>query len=428
MRTACDCDQVDHRWVLPHQPGYISEDILANLSECRDAQPHVLLIVGYSERDAAIVKKLIVPYSLQWKIYRIGPNVSGEGSIRLDAGVALDAIANDLLPQQEYSGWRCVSFDNQRGIEAAIYGERLGPQDVNACPKLPHFDQALAELTSLNKVHIAGESGSGKSITVWQLAYHFHRQGWFVVQPDRRGTSDLERLEFIKTKRWPTVVVVDDTQFRDQAFIDELAQLPDGRTKVILGTTDNKWEAQGVVRISSTASVKVLSNDFLLRRDEILSVARRFDSFLGDSYGSERIEDRIKNAAESSAKPWQFAYAIRGGWRQTRQLLSIARDIERADLLVLAVAIRQLVSLDEGVALETLKADGCLLGFRADLVDTALQKLEASKVLLVGDRIRCLHRMALSPPFPSNVSADNGLGRRGSLFYDRPGPRWSCGE
>jgi hypothetical protein len=386
-----DCNQADHPWVLPSQPGYISDDILSSLSASAAARPHVLLIVGYSERDDEIVRKLIAPISVQWRIYRIGPDASGEGSISLDAGVALEEIANELLPLHEHSGWRCVSFDNQRGIEAAISGERLGPQDVNACPQLPHFDQALADLTSLNKVHVAGESGSGKSITIWQLAHHFHRQGWFVVQPDRSGTSDSERLEFVKLKRWPTVVVVDDTQFRDQSFIDELAQLPDGRTKLILGTTDNKWETDRVVRISSTASVKVLANNFLLRRDEILSVAKRYDSFLGDSYGRERIENRINDAASSTDKPWQFAYAIRGGWRQTRHLLSLARDFHRADLLVLAVAIRQVVSLDEGVALATLRDDVTSLGFPPDLVEEALSKLESNKVLLTGDRIRCLH-------------------------------------
>ena len=34
--------------------------------------------------------------------------------------------------------------------------------------------------------------------------------------------------------------------------------------------------------------------------------------------------------------------------------------------------------------------------------------------------------MALSSPWFPNARADNGLGRRGSLFYDRSGPRWSC--
>lgn len=386
-----DCNQTDHSWVLPSQPGYISDEILASLYASAAARPHVLLIVGYSERDEEIVRRLIAPISGQWRIYRIGPDVSGEGSISLDAGVALEEIANELIQQQEHPGWRCVSFDNQRGIEAAISGERLGPQDVNACPQLPHFDQALEELTSLNKVHVAGESGSGKSITIWQLAHHFHRRGWFVVQPDRSGTSDSERLAFVKSKRWPTVVVVDDTQFRDQSFVDELTQLPDGRTKLILGTTDNKWETDRVVRISSTASVKVLANDFLLKRDEILCIAKQFDSSLGDSYASERIEDRINHAAASTNKPWQFAYAIRGGWRQTRRLLSLARDFHRADLLVLAVAIRQVVSLDEGVALATLRDDVRCLGFPPDLVDAALSRLESNKVLLIGDRIRCLH-------------------------------------
>ncbi len=38
------------------------------------------------------------------------------------------------------------------------------------------------------------------------------------------------------------------------------------------------------------------------------------------------------------------------------------------------------------------------------------------------------YRMALSQLIFPTARADIGLGRRGSLFYDRSGPGWSCGK
>jgi hypothetical protein len=391
-----DCAHPGAYWVLPHQAGVINDSILAKVSEIARSRPRALLIVGYSERDAGIVQRLIEPMSKQWRVYRISPTAAGDGAIPMDAGHALESLANALTSLPAMPGWVSVSFENQRGVEAAVSGERLGPGDVVTCARLPHFTSALRDLDTLHAVTISGSSGSGKSITVWQLAHHYNQRGWHVIRPGSNTvTTDLDKIGAVASKRWPTVVVVDDIQFHSGDFLDSLRQLADVRTKLILGATDANWEQYNTIRVSASAAVRALVDAFKARRNEILPIVKRFDSQVGDEFLSIRIEDRIDSAAASET-PWLFAYALRGGWRQTQQLLSVARDFDNNDLLLTALAIRQVASLDAGATIGQLVSDAQTLGYDALWVHAAVKRLEAQRAILVGDTIRCLHLQSAS--------------------------------
>ncbi len=179
-----DCLYPDVDWVLPHEDGRVPVELLQRLTDLARVRPRVLLIVGYSERDAAVVKQIVAPLAAQWRVFKISPAATGEGAIKLPAGRALEELVEHLVPTPDMPGWSVVTFANQRGLEAAISGEGLGPRDVEACPRLPHFDAALNHLSLLNVVEIAGESGSGKSITLWQLADEYHSKDWQVLRLD----------------------------------------------------------------------------------------------------------------------------------------------------------------------------------------------------------------------------------------------------
>jgi hypothetical protein len=171
-------------WILPHEGGVVPDSLLQRLTELASVRPRILLIIGYSERDAEVVKRLIHPLANRWRVIRVGLSATGEGAITIPAGTALEELASQLAPEPDVPGWSIVTFANQRGIEAAIAGERLGPRDVEACPRLPHFGAAFEKLSMLHTVEVAGDSGSGKSITVWQLAHELHRRGWQVLRLD----------------------------------------------------------------------------------------------------------------------------------------------------------------------------------------------------------------------------------------------------
>lgn len=338
-----DCADAGKDWVLPHERGVVSEDIVRKVSGFADARPRVLMIVGYSESDETVVERFIAPMAERWRVYRISPGAAGDGAIRMDAGTALESLANALAPRETKRGWNSVSFDSQRGIEAAIAGERLGPGDVISCPRLPHFSAALTELDTLHRVNIAGTSGSGKSITVWQLAHHYNQAGWHVVRPSHAPLmSDRERIEIVAQKRWPTIVVVDDTQSQADDFLDAIRTLADVRTKVVFGTTDANWEQENTIRVSSVSSVNMLVKEFKRRRDEVLPIVQKFDSHVDDSFLSIRIEDRIASAADCPT-PWQFTYALRGGWRQARHIMNAVRDFDGYDYLLAARCFRHQV-------------------------------------------------------------------------------------
>ena len=418
-----DCNRPTDDWILPHQPGIVPDSIVQRVTELAEVRPRVLLIVGYSERDETVVERLIAPLLEKWRVFRISPSAAGEGAIQLDAGMALTALAAELVPERDIPGWLSVSFANQRGIEAAVAGERLGPGNVVSCPRLPHFETALQQLDVLNKIHIAGASGSGKSITVWQLAHHYNKLGWHVIRPDLSTNvteTDRHQIDFVRSKRWPTVVVVDDTQLMSYHFLEDLLELSDDRTKLILGTTDADWEREQTFRISASAAVQLLAEVFRARRDEILPIVQRLDSdsHVGDDFLSTRIEDRIAIAANSET-PWQFAYAVRGGWRETRQILDVARDFEENDLLLTAVAVRQLVSLDAGASLPQLIRDAHWLGRDDAWVRSGIQRLESRRFLLCGDSIRCLHQRSAAAIVDFSLNSRSGETARGLMAMIR---------
>jgi hypothetical protein len=250
-----DCRNPHSEWVLPHEDGAIPEELLNRLAYLASVRPRVLVIIGYAERDVAIIKTLITPLANCWRVFRINPSAVGEGTIKLGATDALEQLADKLVTTPDVPGWSIVTFENQRGIEAAIAGERLGPSDVEACPRLPHFNSALEKLSLLHMVEIAGESGSGKSITVWQLAHEFHRNDWQVLRLDAPNESRLAlALEKLKAQRWNTVAVIDDSQIFPTGLITNIRSLASEKLKVIIGTTDPKGERQEAVRAAATAS------------------------------------------------------------------------------------------------------------------------------------------------------------------------------
>ncbi len=86
-----DASYPESDWILPHQPGIVSDAIMERVKELDDAGPHLLLIVGYSERDKEVVARLTRPLSTQWPVVYVSPHspsVTGE-DIAIAAGVSI---------------------------------------------------------------------------------------------------------------------------------------------------------------------------------------------------------------------------------------------------------------------------------------------------------------------------------------------------
>lgn len=99
-----DCSRPDEDWVLPHEDGVLPDSIVAEVTTLANERPRTLLIVGYSERDEAVVQRLIEPLTDRWRVFRVGPSAVGEGSIRVGADDALSEWADALSPQPDVAG------------------------------------------------------------------------------------------------------------------------------------------------------------------------------------------------------------------------------------------------------------------------------------------------------------------------------------
>ena len=386
-----DCRNPALEWVLPHEDGSVPAALQERLTALATVRPRVLVIVGYAENDALVAQTLIAPLASRWRVFRVNPSATGEGAIKLPATEALEQLADQLVATPDVPGWSIVTFENQRGIEAAIAGERLGPNDVKACPRLPHFNSALEKLSLLHSVEIAGDSGSGKSISVWQLAHEFHQKGWQVLRLEASQTPSLmAAADTLKSQVWKTVAVVDDSQVFPAEIIARLRDLARPHLKVIVGTTDSKNERQEAVRASALVAVETLADYFRSQRATILPIVRQLDPRVGDGFLDIPIERCIDEAAKEKT-PWQFTYVLRGGTRRVRALLNTTHDFEQADLLLVLIAARQMASLDAGSSIRDLLTDSQTLGRSENWVRSSLDVLYKQRAILINDVVRCLH-------------------------------------
>ena len=386
-----DCRHPDGQWTLPDQPGTISDELVGRMTAIAAERPRVLLIVGYSERDDAVVQRLIAPLARGWRVFRVGPNAAGEGAIRAPAIEVIEFVANRLVPAPDFPGWEFVSFRGQRGIEAAISGESLGPQDTETCPRLPYFNSMKTALDLLHTVEIAGGSGCGKSITAWQLAAELNREGWEVLRPvPASPVSEIGSEAVVASSRWKRVLVIDDAQKYREGFGNRLAGHASDRLKVVRATTDFQGESASVFRLPAKVAVTTLADEMRRRRAEILPIVQRYDSQVGERYLDLSLDRRI-NDAEGANTPWQFAYILRGGWSQAKRAIDNLRDLNRADRLLYCIAVRQILSLDAGCALEQAKQSVAMMGGDPDSVPKELEFLNSQAAILSGTPIRCPH-------------------------------------
>ncbi len=377
-------------WTLPHEPGHIPDEVINRVYSLARERPRTLLVVGYSERDEVIIDRLIGPLVERWRVIRVGPNAIGMNGILLTAESALPMLADRLCPEPQVPGWTHVTFTNLRGLESAIAGQRLGPADVVACPRLPQLAAAHRQLDVVNHVEITGPAGCGKSITAYQIAYDFLQRGWEVLRPSDAVEFEHVLLRSASELADKTVLVVDDGQTFTPQFRMELSELASYTRKVLITITDRDADIPGTIRISNSAAVDTLHRAYLKRRDEVLPIVSRLDNHIGERYLDTSIEHRINEAAKAET-PWQFNFILRGGWQRARDEIDVLRDLDRADLLLIPIAVRQILYLDSAVPIDWIDHCARTLGRDSDWVSKSYEVLQKRQVILPGGPLRCPH-------------------------------------
>jgi hypothetical protein len=384
-------DRPDLPWVLPYEPGLVPSNLLSRVSELAQLRPRVLLVIGYSERDEEVVQKLIGPLEKRWRAIRIGPSAGGVNDIPLVAEKALPLLLKTIAPSPEFPRWEHIAFNVQRGFGDALLGQRLGPQNVEACPQLPELQAALQSLSLAHRVIIGGTSGSGKSITAYQAAYNFHQRGFEVLQP-RRNPPLTDALKEISDLNHPSVIVVDDAHLTSADFRTRLLSMANEHFKVILTVTDStgSFHGEGLVETSPKRSVELLAKTVDDRKNELMPLIIQLDDDIGDHYMKIPLSRRLSEAGQADT-PWQFSFILTGGWRRARNELAAVRTYDAADWVLLAIAIGQIASLDQGITAPMLARMLKAFNQPAARLGRTLKALRTRRMVIGKDHFRCPH-------------------------------------
>lgn len=400
-------------WVLPHENGHVDEGVLARIRGMVAEHPRTLLIVGYSESDQAVVNELIAPLDERWRVVRVGPSVTGDEDVTGRADDVLGALAAPFVQRENESAWHVVASWGTRDIDAAMEGRRLQPADVVACPRLSETDLLARALRRDHAVVLNGPSGSGKSITAYQVLHQLCEEGWEVLRlRDRSRAAGRDAwLADLPVYHRRKVLFVDDAQDLSPDTVRELAEAATEDRLVLVVGVDHVAGGVTTLTMSEAAAVGALEHHVRQRRDEMFERVRELDDRIGDGIGDERFEDRLAAAAREKA-PWQFFFTLTGGWRRTVDRVNQVRARERADLAALALAVAQIASVDAGVTVLALQPYAAALGRDEAWLRRALDILQEERLAIEDedeDVWRCAHlraarvlvRWALHPPVPS---------------------------
>lgn len=385
-----DVNDSESEWTLPHESGSVPDELINRIESFVHEHPRVLLVIGYSEQDDVIVRKLVKPLDDRWRVIRIGPQATGEHSIRMSAQDALTRISDTLCQEPEVPGWSYVTFANQRDIASAIRGERLGPADVESCPRLPQANLVCRDLGLLHYSVITGPPGCGKSITAFQAANDFRKRGWQVLILNHSDVSESEALKAAKQAPTKKLLLVDDGQTVSDAFRRALVELACKDAKILIAYTDHEGNDPHTTHISNVDAVETLTMAYMRRREEIQKIVSRLDNQVGPGYLDVPIETRIREAGKKET-PWQFNFVLRGGWRIAGNELKILRERDRADLLLLIISVLQIARLDAPIDRETVCQTAAILQRDRHWVENALSVLFNRQDVLSGERLRCPH-------------------------------------
>jgi hypothetical protein len=94
-------------------------------------------------------------------VTRVSPRASRDDDFAGTAADVLSELAKPIVNREGESTWHVITLSNQRGIEPVLVGERLGPMDVEICPRLPVVESVRESLLRSHSVVINGDSGLG---------------------------------------------------------------------------------------------------------------------------------------------------------------------------------------------------------------------------------------------------------------------------
>lgn len=296
------------------------------------------------------------------------------------------------------SVWKQLDYKYKRGIEYAVMGYRLTAADVASCPLFPQVEKIDKRLKIVDYAAIIGETGCGKSITLFQVGFKFLNRGWQVYLLNSIG--DLP-LVLLPENTENSLYLIDDAQIYSEQIVAGILEQARPNRKIVLAKTVSDISNSEDVVLTNAEAVKIIYQDFCLRKEEIWPIVKECDNTVGVSMMDIPIERRLENA-QTAKTPWQFNYILRGGWKTMKDLYeSINRNMQ---LLAAAIAMFQILSLDKQVDLIYINEVFDRCGYKYSWNKKDIDYLVKKKIVISVDEIRIVHLES------ANVIA--------SLFFD----------
>jgi hypothetical protein len=386
-----DVRHIQKDWILPDQPGRIIGPLARHVADLVKSAPHILLVLGYSESDEAILEQIIKPCEERWQVIRISPSARGRDDLKMPAVEAVSNLQVALCATPEAPGWDYVSFEHQRGLEAALAGYQLGATDISACPRPAVVDRIYDRLQKEPLLWLVGESGSGKSLAAFRAAFEWAQGKREVLRLSDSQRSPEDILDAVLASPRSSLFVVDDADRVPQALLRRLEEIASATRQILFVGSDPVPIRAIPIRIEAERAVKELHRALLADPGNLLAPLRQFDPLLDETFSDVAIEHRLQDAAEAKS-PWQFMFILSAGWRRARETIADLHRHERADLLLLAIAIRQIVSLDGPANREWLDLCADTLERDSRWIDEHLPQLVEKRAVISVSDLRCPHR------------------------------------
>lgn len=286
--------------------------------------------------------------------------------------------------------WEMVTFDGDRGLGPALMGYSLGPSDATACPQLTEVGTVLTQLKIAYSARLIGEPGAGKSICSYQAAQELAAEGFEVLRLLDPQASNVALEAALPGRR--RLYLIDDAHILKPHILRQIEDQA-GPARLVLSTHNaiERVSHRGAITLDAKRAVKTIAAALRADLPKTLEAVRLTDDDVGERMMNADLGERLDNAESTADRPWQFCFVLGGGWRRSKQAADSARAAN-ADLILAAVAIRQLVSRDAR-AVPSEIAEVCeRAGIDAETVDQGLEWLGKQRLIVGAGDCRTPHQ------------------------------------
>lgn len=306
--------------------------------------------------------------------------------------------------------WEMVTFDDDRGLGPALMGYSLGPSDATACPRLAEVGTVLSQLKIAYSARLIGEPGAGKSICSYQAAQKMAAEGFDVLRLLDPQADNIALEEVLPGKR--RLYLIDNAHLLKPHILNRIEEQADSARLVL--STHNALEHvshRGAITLDAKRAVKTIAAALRADLPKTLEAVRLADDQVGERMMDADLGERLDHAEDTADRPWQFCFVLGGGWRRSRQAADSARAVN-VDLILAAVAMRQLVSRDARATPAEI-AEVCeRAGIETRTVDQGLEWLEKQRLIIGAADCRTPHQRFASVVLKRVLEGEDKNGRK----------------